>query len=66
MTAKELIEVRERLGLSPKQLSKRIGVTQGTVNRWEREGLPEGPESRLLRVMQGLAYIDRSIKRDEV
>jgi DNA-binding transcriptional regulator YiaG len=47
--------------MSQKQLSRRIGVSKETLTRWEAKGLREGPESRLLRILQGLEYIERSV-----
>ena len=62
----EFEAIRKTLGLAPKMLAKRIGVSLPTIHRWARNGVPAGPESRLLRILRGLEYIERSIKRDEV
>lgn len=37
MTAEELKEFREKLGLSQEQLAAHLKVARNTVNRWERK-----------------------------
>lgn len=36
MTPQEIKEIRLRLGISQQAFSNAVGVTVGTVNRWER------------------------------
>lgn len=36
MTPKEIKELRVKLGISQQAFSNAVGVTVGTVNRWER------------------------------
>jgi DNA-binding transcriptional regulator YiaG len=47
MTAAEIHEARQRLGLSQGKLAKRLGVTVGAVSRWERGEMKPQPYLRL-------------------
>jgi len=38
MTPKELIRIRESLGLTQGQLAEAIGAARQTINRWENDG----------------------------
>lgn len=52
MTGDELRHIRERLGLTQKALSEKLGVHWNTVARWERGevGINE-PAARLVRIL---------------
>lgn len=54
MDSERLRALREALGLSQAQLARRLGVTQGTWNRWENGaaiGHPQILELALLRLL---------------
>jgi DNA-binding transcriptional regulator YiaG len=48
ISAYDIKKARIRLGESQHAFSKRFGVDQSTVHRWETRGLPEGGTSRLI------------------
>jgi transcriptional regulator with XRE-family HTH domain len=52
MKAKELREIRKRLGWSQRQIAEAVGVTTNSVARWERGEMAIGePSARLLRMI---------------
>lgn len=54
MTAAEVAELRERLGLGVEDFALVVGVHARTVYRWEQGALaPEGPAEAVLRAMRG-------------
>lgn len=49
LTAGQLVQLREHLGLSVKELADYLGVTKGAVYQWERGDYPVGsPRVRAL------------------
>ena len=48
ITAYDIKKARTRLGESQHAFSKRFGVDQSTVHRWETRGLPKGGTSPMI------------------
>ena len=54
MKSRGLRAIRRRLGISQAKLAERIGFTQNTVARWERDEIPiSEPAARLIRIAGG-------------
>ena len=48
ITAADLRVARARLGEDQSTFAQRLGIDQGTLSRWEREGLPgKGPAQKV-------------------
>jgi DNA-binding transcriptional regulator YiaG len=41
MAGDEVLAIRQRLQLSQAELAEKLGTSERTVRRWEREGCPE-------------------------
>lgn len=52
MTGAELRRIRERLGVTQRELAERVGVHFVTANRWERGQVPiSEPVAQLVRLL---------------
>ncbi len=52
MTGRQLRQLRHRLGLTQVQLAARVGVTERTVIRWERDHVRiTAPMAKLLQML---------------
>ena len=52
MDGSELRQIRTRLGLTQAKMAERLGVTQNTVARWERNEVRiTGPMEKLIRLL---------------
>jgi DNA-binding transcriptional regulator YiaG len=50
MRPREIVQLRQRLGLTQGKLAERIGVSRETVSRWEKgHYTPEGAAAKALR-----------------
>lgn len=50
LTAKEIREARQRLGMSQRQFAEYLGVGEASVKRWETGVLPDKSSSDLIRL----------------
>ena len=56
MKGQELRRLRQRMGLTQKQLGAELGVTENTVARWERDEMKMNePAARLMRTIVATA-----------
>ena len=56
MTPKEIVKLREDLGLTQRQLAEKIGAHQPTVARWEvGRNTPRGAYLKALEALQAKA-----------
>jgi DNA-binding transcriptional regulator YiaG len=53
MTAKQIIKLRQSLGLDQGRLAARLGVSRETVNRWENGA--NQPKGLSIKALQNLA-----------
>lgn len=53
LTAQQVREIRDRLGLRRRELAERLGVSTHTVESWELDRRPcRGPAANLLRALE--------------
>lgn len=53
MTAKDVVALRKRLGLSQAMLAERLGLRRATVNGWENDKYKPNPSSiRLMELLE--------------
>ena len=54
MKGQELRRLRKRMALTQEQLAKKIGVTENTVARWERNEVSiSEPATKLVKILAG-------------
>jgi DNA-binding transcriptional regulator YiaG len=59
VSAEEIHGLRQRLGLTQRELAKWLGVSESTVSLWEAgKRRPRGPAHRLLKLIGELAKQD--------
>jgi transcriptional regulator with XRE-family HTH domain len=52
MKGKELRRIRQRMGLTQKQLGEKLGVAENTVARWERDEMKiSEPAVKLVKIL---------------
>ena len=58
MSAADVVQLRENLGLTQVELAERLGVSHVAVHYWETgKRVPSGPASILLKQLQGQSEI---------